>query len=172
MIVGTAGAGKSTFAKRLGAALAIPVIHLDQLRWEPGWRMVDDDAFRQRVRDAITDDQWITDGNYAALTFDLRLPRADLFILLDPPTLGCCWRVLRRMLGNHLDEKESLADGCRERLDRRFFDRVRYIAGFRRINLPRIEGYRAALGPEVSVLVLHNKREIAAALESITESLR
>src|SRR4029077_16885614 len=39
MVVGNAGAGKSTFARRLGGKLALPVIHLDSHFWRPGWQI-------------------------------------------------------------------------------------------------------------------------------------
>jgi len=37
LVIGSGGAGKSTFAKRLGELLSIEVIHLDALYWQPGW---------------------------------------------------------------------------------------------------------------------------------------
>src|SRR4029453_19017938 len=36
-VIGPAGAGKSTLASELGLRLGIPVLHLDQLYWRPGW---------------------------------------------------------------------------------------------------------------------------------------
>ncbi|CAN5686044.1 hypothetical protein BH24CHL4_BH24CHL4_24990 [soil metagenome] len=36
-IVGSAGLGKSTLARRLGTLLDLPVAHLDTLYWQPGW---------------------------------------------------------------------------------------------------------------------------------------
>ncbi len=37
LVIGSGGAGKSTFARRLGEMLGINVIHLDALYWQPGW---------------------------------------------------------------------------------------------------------------------------------------
>ena len=37
LILGCGGAGKSTLARRLGAATGLPVVHLDGLYWQPGW---------------------------------------------------------------------------------------------------------------------------------------
>jgi len=36
-IFGAAGAGKSMLARQIGQILALPVIHLDRLCWEPGF---------------------------------------------------------------------------------------------------------------------------------------
>ncbi|MFP5225212.1 MAG: hypothetical protein ACLGH3_06640, partial [Actinomycetota bacterium] len=37
LVLGGTGAGKSTFARRLGVATGLPVVHLDLLWWRPGW---------------------------------------------------------------------------------------------------------------------------------------
>jgi adenylate kinase family enzyme len=36
-VVGSPGAGKSTFSKRLAAKLNLELIHLDKEYWQPGW---------------------------------------------------------------------------------------------------------------------------------------
>ena len=36
-VIGCAGSGKSTLAAKLGSSTGLPVIHLDQLFWKPGW---------------------------------------------------------------------------------------------------------------------------------------
>ena len=130
VILGPAGGGKSTFARRLGKRLAIPVVHLDALCWEPGWKALTVDTFRSRLGKAISGDAWITDGNYAKLTFDLRMPRADLVIWVERSPLQCAWRVCKRAIKSHFSADEDLAYGCKERIDRRFLDRLRYIATF------------------------------------------
>ena len=37
LVIGCGGAGKSTFARELGARTGLPVVHLDRLYWKPGW---------------------------------------------------------------------------------------------------------------------------------------
>ena len=37
LVIGSGGAGKSTFARRLGELLELEVIHLDYIYWSPGW---------------------------------------------------------------------------------------------------------------------------------------
>ena len=37
LIIGCGGAGKSTLARQLGERTGLPVVHLDQLFWHPGW---------------------------------------------------------------------------------------------------------------------------------------
>jgi adenylate kinase family enzyme len=167
VIVGCAGSGKSTLAKRLGELLGIPVVHLDALNWEPGWKTLTTEEFRARLKDAISGDAWITDGNYAVLSFDLRMPRADLVIWVQRPLTQCIWRVFRRAFKSYCSADEDLAPQCKERFDRRFLDRLRYIVHFNRVNRPRIEKLRVSHGPDVPVIVLRSDREISGFLASV-----
>ena len=172
VILGTAGSGKSTLARRLSERLGLPVFHLDALNWEPGWKALPIDIFRLRLKKAISGDAWITDGNYAIHTFDLRMPRADLVIWVERPHLHCFWRVFRRAIGGQFSADEHLANGCKEKMDRRFLDRLLYIANFNRVNRPRIEAARMAHGPHVPVIVLRGDREISAFLASCVNDPR
>ena len=69
VILGNAGSGKSTLARALGKRLGVAVVHLDTLFWEPGWVEPDAAQFRERVRDALTTEAWVCEGNYARRTF-------------------------------------------------------------------------------------------------------
>jgi adenylate kinase family enzyme len=37
LVIGSGGAGKSTFARRLAQWASLPLIHLDAIYWHPGW---------------------------------------------------------------------------------------------------------------------------------------
>ena len=135
VILGCSGAGKSTFARALGARLGIPVVHLDALFWEPGWKEPQNEAFRARVGAAIDGDAWISDGNYVSRTFDLRLPRADTVIFLDQPRWLCVFRILWRWLTSFGRTRPDLAEGCSENFDWAFF---LWTWNFKRKSQPRI----------------------------------
>ena len=125
VILGNAGSGKSTLARALGKRLGVAVVHLDTLFWEPGWVEPDAAQFRERVRDALTTEAWICEGNYARRTFDLRLPSADLIIWLDTPRLSCLRRVIVRSVLNR--PCPDLPAGCREQLDQAFLDFLKFV---------------------------------------------
>jgi adenylate kinase family enzyme len=154
VILGTAGSGKTTFARMLGTRIGAPVISLDAI-WQPQWSEHDVPAFRTLIKQAHAGESWISDGNFAAATFDIRLPRATLVIWLDRPKLSSARRVITRVF--HPGEPHRIA-GLPKAL--------RFIWNFERINRPLIEAQRIAHGPEVPVVRLTNSREIAAFLKS------
>ncbi|MFK0243110.1 DNA topology modulation protein FlaR [Amycolatopsis azurea] len=118
MVVGCSGAGKSTFSRRLGAALGLPVTHLDRLYWRPGWTPAPDAEFHAAQQEIIASDAWVIDGNYGS-SMHLRLPRADTIVFLDYPRRVCLWRALTRCLREYGQDKQ--APGCPERLDLEFY---------------------------------------------------
>ena len=71
LVIGSGGAGKSTFAKRLGTHLKIKVIHLDALYWKPGWVETPKAEWLKRVEELLKEGSWIMDGNYSG-TLDAR----------------------------------------------------------------------------------------------------
>ncbi|MEJ0042908.1 MAG: hypothetical protein WDM81_12190 [Rhizomicrobium sp.] len=67
--------------------------------------------------------RWVSDGNFAAVSFDIRLPRATQIVWLECPRRLCVWRATRRALG-----------GDRVHRLRKLPEVLRYIRDFDRIN--------------------------------------
>lgn len=135
LVIGSPGAGKSTFSRALAAKVGLPLIHLDQEYHLPGWKEPAEDVWQRRLRELLAGDRWIIDGNYGG-SMDLRLDHADTAILLDYPTPLCLWRVLKRVVLLNGKVRPDAAPGCRERLDLQF---LHYIATFRRVKTPALE---------------------------------
>ncbi|MBA3533086.1 MAG: hypothetical protein H0T73_14275 [Ardenticatenales bacterium] len=55
VVAGTTGAGKTTLAKKLAAAFALPHIELDALHWHANWTPAPRERFRERVLHALLD---------------------------------------------------------------------------------------------------------------------
>jgi adenylate kinase family enzyme len=134
MVVGCPGAGKSTFARRLGGQLGLPVIHLDFHYWRPGWKLPELAAWRENVAALVAPPEWVIDGNYSN-TFDLRMPRADSLVWLDYPRAVCMRRVLKRIIKSYGHTRPDLPPGCPEKFDLEF---LRYVWDFPRAHRPRI----------------------------------
>jgi adenylate kinase family enzyme len=115
-VVGTSGAGKTTFAARLAAALGSAHIELDALHWLPEWQERPDEDFRRLVVEAVAAGAWVADGNYAQAR-DLIWPRATSIVWLNyafPIVFGrVAWRTCRRVV-----RRERLFAGNRESLFR------------------------------------------------------
>jgi adenylate kinase family enzyme len=155
VILGRAGAGKTTLARRLGQITDSPVIVLDDI-WQPEWTETNLPEFRALMEKAHAGHKWISDGNFAIATFDIRLPRATLIIWLDRPKLVCSWRVLTRVFKR----------GEPHRLNG-LIKVLKFIWKFDSVNRPRIEAQRLSDGPEVPILRLNSNRDIDAFLSSL-----
>jgi adenylate kinase family enzyme len=154
VILGRAGVGKTTLARRLGGLTGSPVIVLDDI-WQPHWNEANVPEFKVLMEKLHAGDNWISDGNFAIATFDIRLPRATLILWLDRPKLVCSWRVLARVFRR----------GEPHRL-KGLLKVLKFIWKFDRVNRPRIEATRMGHGPEVPVLRLSSDREIKAFVAS------
>lgn len=165
VILGRSGGGKSTLARRLGAKLGLPVIHIDSLFWKPGWTIGPKEAFRRDLAAAVAGDRWVTDGNFSN-TFDLRLPRADLIIWVEQPRRLCLRRALLRAWRHYGRARPDLAPGCPERLDWEF---LRYIWNFDRDTKPKIMEGIGEHGRGVPLLTLRGDAGIAQFLATIPD---
>jgi adenylate kinase family enzyme len=116
MILGPPGSGKSTLARALATRLGVPVFHLDQAFWRPGWVEAPPDAFRAEVEHIAALPGWVVDGNYTA-TLAPRLRAADTLVLLDVPRWLSLLRILRRVARDRGRVRADMAPGCPERLD-------------------------------------------------------
>jgi adenylate kinase family enzyme len=154
VVLGCAGSGKTRLSQQLGDRTGAPVICLDAI-WQPGWGPDDVPTFRTLMKDAHAGDAWISDGNFALATFDIRLPRATLVVWLDRPKLLCAGRSIARVFQKGEDHRI----GGLARV-------LRFIWNFDRINRPLIEATMIAHGPDVPVRRLTNRREIASFLSS------
>jgi adenylate kinase family enzyme len=115
VIVGTSGAGKTTMARTIAAALGLARIELDALHWGPGWQALgetDPDEFMRRVGAAVSADAWVLDGNYGAVR-DIIWNRATHLIWLDYSRWVVMVRVIGRSVVRAVDQTELWA-GNRE----------------------------------------------------------
>ena len=163
LVIGSPGAGKSTFARDLSVRKGLPLVHLDQLYWEPGWVIAKPDVYRARLEHVLATDAWVMDGNYSS-TFDLRLPRADAVVWLDRPRWLCVTRVLWRIWGSYGRVRTDMAAGCPEQLDLEF---LRYVWTFRAKHRPRITAALTRHDATHRTAVLSSDREAQAFLEAL-----
>jgi adenylate kinase family enzyme len=160
VILGCAGSGKTTLARRLAELTGAPIIFLDDI-WQPHWEKQDVPTFRTLIQKAHAGDAWISDGNFAVASFDIRLPRATLVIWLERSKLYCTWRAITRVFKR----------GEAHRIGK-LGDVLAFIWKFDRVNRPRIEALRVCYGRNAPVRKLTGSREIADFLASCGNGVR
>ncbi len=123
VIVGTTGSGKSTLGRDLSNRLNLPAIELDALFWQqPDWQKPDKDVFRERVRQALSSDNWVIDGNYSAVR-EIVWRRADTLIWLDYPYYVIYPRLFLRTIKRARTRENLWNSGNHESLRAQFLSR-------------------------------------------------
>lgn len=95
LLVGSPGSGKSTLAKKLAAQTGLPLVHLDDLYWDRGWKQVPREVWLSRLEDALAGETWIIDGNFSSSLLR-RAYQADTVYFLMLPRWKCLWRAFWR----------------------------------------------------------------------------
>ena len=114
VVVGTSGAGKTTFASELADLMDVRHIELDSYRHGPNWTETPDDIFRQNISDALTAQNWVVDGNYSVAR-DIVWSRATTIVWLDYPFYVTFSRLFCRTISRYIRRTE-LWNGNREDL--------------------------------------------------------
>ncbi len=160
LVIGSSGAGKSTFARRLSQATDIPVIHLDRLYWNPNWvGTTDQTEWQAKVERALQGDAWIIDGNYSG-TLRLRLQKADTVIFLDVPRLICVSRIVKRAAFYRNNTRPDMGEGCDEKFDWKFVEFVRYVWNYPARSKPKVETLLDQHQDTTTIIRLKSKKEI------------
>ena len=95
VIIGCPGSGKSTFARALAKKTDLPLHHLDNMYWNADRTHVEKPVFLERLKEAMSGDSWIIDGNYNS-TMEMRITAADTVFFLDYPVEVCLEGVEKR----------------------------------------------------------------------------
>ena len=162
LVLGSSGAGKSTFAKELGSALDIETIHLDSFYWKPNWTPTEPDEWAGTLNRLLARESWVMDGNYPdSLAF--RLKYADTAIFLERSRIQSLVRCVGRYLKYRGQSRPELAPGCTEKID---LDFLRWIWNYPRDVKPRI-AQALESQPNVDVVLLRGDSEARDYLSSL-----
>lgn len=151
VILGRGGAGKSTFARDLGAATGIPVVELDKHFWPPDLTPLSEVRW-VAVQEGLTrEPAWIMDGDLGPYdVLEVRLRAADTVVVLDFPLWLCAWRALRR-------SRENLV----------FW---RWLIGYRRHSLPPVMTAIGEHAATARLVVLRSPRAVADFLRDVRDT--
>jgi adenylate kinase family enzyme len=129
MIIGSPGAGKSTFARKLADKTGLPLIHLDFYYHDTGKDYYNDKAaWQKRVEELTAQESWIIDGNYGN-TMGERMTLAETIFYFDMPSRKAMWGVIKRRASAWRTVRDDMPAGWKEQTDWKF---LRYVWTFRK----------------------------------------
>ena len=134
LIIGSNGAGKSTFSCRLAEHTHLPLIHIDRLYWRNHWEVTPRHEFEELVCTQAKKPEWIIEGNNIG-SLEQRLKYADTVFWFEFPPALCLWNVLKRQLRYRGKVRPDLPDQCVSKLNLRF---LRDVWRFNKKNHARI----------------------------------
>ncbi|WP_424968092.1 hypothetical protein [Dinoroseobacter sp. S375] len=160
LVFGVSGGGKSALSRWIEQTYGLPHISMDRdIRWLPGWQVRDRVEQRRRTETYVAQERWVMDGTTVS-SFDIRVPRADLGIWIRVPRAQALWQMMGRVLKSYGRVRFDMAQGCPEQLpDRAFLD---WIWTFEAKQAPRICAALEQYGPDLPVVTLRSRRDIAA----------
>jgi adenylate kinase family enzyme len=161
LVIGSGGAGKSTFSRRLGARLGLEVIHLDVEHWRPGWVEPPKEEWRGTVEELCARESWVMDGNYSG-TLEPRLAACDTVVFLDLPRVVCVWRVFKRWLLYRGVSRPDTAEGCHEQLNVEF---LLWVWNYSKRSRPKVLALLEQYGEGKRIAHLRSSAEVERFLE-------
>ena len=154
LIIGCPGGGKSRFARELHKRTSLPLCHLDMLFWNADKTTVTREILCERVREVLSGDEWIIDGNYSA-TLPMRLEACDTVFFLDMPT-ELCLRGVEKRRGQVRPDMPWIET----EEDPEFTE---YIKSFKEVQRPKLLEIISQY-PDKALTVFHSHEEIDAYL--------
>ena len=163
-VLGYSGSGKSTLAKQLGNFYSLPILYLDTVYFTSGWQERDPEEAKEIVTTFMTQADWVIDGNFSSLYLTKRLEQADRIVCLCFSRWNCLYRAYKRYFKYRNMARESIAEGCKEKLDREFVWWILYKGR----NRGKREFYHnVATKYKDKTVVLKNQKQMDAWLHSL-----
>ena len=113
-ILGNAGGGKSTLARKLAAARGLPLTEVDKLLWKPGWVEATDAGFEAEHAPLIAGENWIIEGIGKLDSIRPRLLRATWIVFIDMVLWQHFWLAAERQIQQALGTLEHPVAGLGE----------------------------------------------------------
>lgn len=161
IVIGSPGAGKSTFARNLRDITGLPLYYLDRIWHLPDRTTVTRAEFDASLAEILERSEWIIDGNYSR-TLEVRIRACDTVFLLDYP-LDVCLDGIRERVGKKREEMPW----TEEELDEEFFE---YVKAFPEDQMPEIYRLLEMYKGGRQIHVFRSRKEADAFLRKCEES--
>ena len=136
LIIGNAGSGKTTFARKLAEKTGLPLVHLDKLYWNGNWHHVKREEFDTILQKELEKPVWIIDGNFNR-TLPHRLQYCDTVFYFNVSTLTCLWGITKRVLQSYGKTRDDMGGNCPEFFDKQKLPLYRNVLAFKKQNHQR-----------------------------------
>lgn len=150
IIIGSPGAGKSCFARKLRDMTGLPLYYLDQVYHKPDRTTVTREEFDRKLLEIMETDNWIIDGNYQR-TLPIRFEACTDVFFLDYPLEQCLEGAALR-----IGIKREDLPWIEEEFDPEF---RQYILDFHRDQLPRIYELVEQYQDIKRITIFHSREE-------------
>jgi adenylate kinase family enzyme len=98
VIIGNAGGGKSTLARKLAKRRRLHHVEIDCLLWQEGWKLTPTAIYERQHAKIIAGNSWVIDGLGQQATIADRIARATDIILIDMPLWMHFWLAAERQI--------------------------------------------------------------------------
>lgn len=113
-IYGVTGSGKSTLAQQVAERTGLPYVAVDDLTWEPGWKIVPFDHQNVIFAEICDRQEWVMDSAYGHW-LEIPLARVELIVAMDYPRWVSFGRLFKRTFKRLIDQ-QSVCNGNYESL--------------------------------------------------------
>lgn len=157
IVIGSPGAGKSTFARKLRDKTDLPLYYLDMLWHKSDKTNISKDEFDRRLCEILQKESWIIDGNFSR-TLEPRLQACDTVFLLDFP-VGVCLSGIESRIG----KKRVDMPWVETEFDAEF---KQWILDFPKIRLPQIYEWLEKYKNGKEIIVFKSRESADAYIEN------
>lgn len=158
IVIGSPGAGKSTFARKLRDKTGLPLHYLDMLFHNPDRTTASREVFDERLAAILDTDEWIIDGNYQR-TLGVRFEKCTDVFLFDLPVEDCL-----RGAESRIGQKREDMPWVEEAFDPEF---RQYIVDFSKDQRPAILRLTQQYADKKNIIVFRSRREADEWLEKL-----
>lgn len=166
LIIGSPGAGKTTFALSLQEKLNLPLVHLDNLFWRDNWKCVKREEFDSLLQKELEKENWIIDGNYNR-TLRHRMNYCDTVFYFDFSTCSCLWGITKRLIKNYGKTRVDIGGNCPERLDLQKISFYKSVFNFNRQHRKEYRELLSVRSKSINVVIFKNRRQVKEYLENL-----
>ena len=94
IIIGNSGSGKTWLAKKLSSIYSAPIIHFDEIFWEPGGfdKKRDSNEILSLINESMKMSSWVAEGIFGKIAQHY-IENTDMIIWLDIPLKICIKRL-------------------------------------------------------------------------------